>query len=155
MDSHREDIPYHSVPESLAKYSTGQESAAQRRRLLASARKDSDDDGTERVSPSQQSSSQQDTRPSTLDRQISHMAETGETRAERRRRLAALGGEEESDSDDDGAPRQPKHTPVPEPSRSEGEREIRTPGIRFADTPAVSQGRVQWGEDVGRRGRRS
>jgi len=155
VDSHREDIPYHSVPESLAKYSTGQESAAQRRRLLASARKDSDDDGTERVSPSQQSSSQQDTRPSTLDRQTSHMAETGETRAERRRRLAALGGEEESDSDDDGAPRQPKHTPVPEPSRSEGEREIRTPGIRFADTPAVSQGRVQWGEDVGRRGRRS
>ena len=24
-------------------------------------------------------------------------------------------------------------------------------GIRFADSPAVSQGRIQWGEDVGRR----
>jgi hypothetical protein len=33
----------------------------------------------------------------------------------------------------------------------ERERERRVPGIRFAETPAVSQGR-QWGEDVGRRG---
>lgn len=161
VDSTGEDIPYHSVPESVAKHSTGQESAAQRRRALAltAARKDSDDDGRGRVPPVQNNSTDRDARPSTLDRQVSHMADAGETKAERRRRLAALGGEEESDSDDDGAPRRPKHAPVPEPSGVRGERERegerRTPGIRFADAPAVSQGRVQWGEDVGRRGRRS
>ncbi len=152
VDSHGDDIPYHSVPDSVAKHSTGQESAAQRRRRLAALSKKTDEAG----SPERDAG-----RPSTLDRQISHMAAAGETRAERRRRLAALGGEDESDSDDDGAPRRPKHAPVPEPNEDEDEdeggrrRERRAPGIRFADTPAVSQGRVQWGEDVGRRGRRS
>ncbi|MCJ1363808.1 hypothetical protein MMC16_002917 [Acarospora aff. strigata] len=163
VDSHGEDIPYHSVPESVAKYSSGQESAAQRRRDLASSRQNTK---TEEQTPVQQA-----THPSTLERRVSHMAEAGETRAERRRRLAALGGEDESDSDDDGAPRRPRHAPVPEPGPEDGdrererdrdrdrererERERRAPGVRFADTPAVSQGRVQWGEDVGRLGRRA
>lgn len=151
VDSHGEDIPYHPVSDSVAKYSTGPETAAQRRRRLAASSRDTNEPSSPPPDPA---------RPSTVDRQVSHMAAAGETKAERRRRLAALGGEEESDSDDDGAPRRPKHAPVPEPSADEEggrerERERRAPGIRFADTPAVSQGRVQWGEDVGRRGRRS
>lgn len=155
VTSHGEDIPYHSVTDSVAKYSTGQESGAQRRRRrLAASSGDADEPGAPRHDSE---------RSSTLARQVSHMAAAGETRAERRRRLAALRGEDQSDSDDDGAPRRPKHAPVPEPGEDddeggrerEREWERRAPGIRFADTPAVSQGRVQWGEDVGRRGRRS
>ena len=41
--------------------------------------------------------------------------------------------------------------PVPEPGVT-GAR--RPPGVRFADSPAISQGRVQWGEDVGKKGKR-
>lgn len=160
VDSHGDDIPYHSVPDSVAKYSTGSESAAQRRRALAAAASSSRDADDEPASPPLESAPAP---PSTMDRQVSHMAAAGETRAERRRRLAALGGGQgESDSDDDGAPRRPRHAPVPEPDADgdeegggrERERERRGPGVRFADVPAVSVGRVQWGEDVGRRGRR-
>ncbi|KAI4132408.1 MAG: hypothetical protein LQ347_002606 [Umbilicaria vellea] len=168
VDSDGENIPYHSVPDSIAKYSDGKsQSAAQGRRRAALRRKDSDDDGTERVPPShprrQQTPpvasatpSSRETGHTTLRRQDSSLAAEGETQAERRRRLAALGeGEEneaDSDSEDDGAPRKPVrgHEPVEEPVREQSKR---TPGIRFADTPAVSQGRVQWGDDVGRRGR--
>lgn len=168
VDSDGEDIPFHSVTDSIARYSDGRsQSAAQSRRRAALRRKDSDDDGTERVPPSHPRSQQttpvaaaapssRDTGHTTLRRQESSLAAEGETQAERRRRLAALGrgegSEADSDSEDDGAPRKPVrgHEPVEEPER---ERSGRTPGIRFADTPAVSQGRVQWSEDVGRRGR--
>ncbi|MCJ1298960.1 hypothetical protein MMC08_001751 [Hypocenomyce scalaris] len=168
IDSNREDIPYHSVTDSIAKYSGGKsQSAAQRRRQAALRRIDSDDDGTERVPPSyprrQQTPPMEAAAPSlrerqntTIRRQESSLATEGETQAERRRRLAALGegegNETDSDSEDDGAPRKPArgHEPVGEPASQESRR---TPGIRFAETPAISQGRVQWGEDVGRRGR--
>ena len=168
VDSNGEDIPYHSVTDSIAKYTGGKpQSAAQSRRRAALRRIDSDDDGTERVPPSHPRGQQtppiaptapspEETSHTTLGRQESSLAAEGETQAERRRRLAALGQGEgndaDSDSEDDGAPRQPVrgHEPVEEPVR---EQSRRTPGIRFADTPAVSQGRVQWGEDVGRRGR--
>ncbi|MCJ1486172.1 Superoxide dismutase [Mn], mitochondrial [Schaereria dolodes] len=177
VTSNNEEIPYHSVPNTLSKYSAGQpETAAQRRRRLASVRKDSDDDGTERIPPHH----------TTLERQESALASAGETQAERRRRLAALGEgehdtESDSDSDDDGGERMPKgdHHPVEEPvgrgqQRGAGDGSAsgggagngnggeggngngnrgRAPGIRFAETPAVSQGRVQWVEDVGKRGR--
>jgi len=153
VDSNNNDIPFHSVPDSLSKYSQGRsETAAQRRRRIASSRKDSDDDGTPRIPPHRAPSS------STLQRQSSTLEATGETQAERRRRLAALGedkeGKQDSDSDDDGGERKPDkgHRPVAEPSVGGGG-ERRT-GIRFADTPASSQGRVQWGEGVGRRGKR-
>ncbi|MCJ1224312.1 hypothetical protein MMC12_000957 [Toensbergia leucococca] len=168
VDSHGEDIPFHSVPDSLTKYSPYKsETAAQRRRRMAS-RKDSDDDGTERVPPAQKRNMETDStgpatatgqssipRRSTLQREDPTLTATGETQAERRRRLAALGeggqGAADSDSDDDGGERRPdaKHKPVEEP-KQDGPR---APGIRFADSPAVSQGRVQWGEDVGRKGR--
>lgn len=152
VDSHGADIPLHTVSDTVSKYSAGQpETAASRRRRLA-ARKDSDDDGTTRVPPSRShpSTSSHNT---TLSGPESLMANTGETNAERRRRLAAFGeegSENNSDSEDDGGERKPKgsHHPVEEPSTP-----ARAPGIRFADSPAVSQGRVQWSEDVGKRGR--
>ena len=160
VDSKGNDIPYHSVPETLSKYSAGEsETAAQRRRRLALNRLDSDDDGTERVPPRRSTSiknpSPTSSRKSTTAPHSSSMAATGETNAERRRRLAALGEadntNQDPDSDDDGGERQPKpdHKPVEEPIQPRA----RAPGIRFAEVPATSQGRVQWGEDVGKRGR--
>ncbi|KAL9606108.1 MAG: hypothetical protein Q9179_000734 [Wetmoreana sp. 5 TL-2023] len=159
VDSNNQDIPFHSVADSVNKHSAGKpESAAQRRRRMA-ARRDSDDDGTPRIPPKKmgQGSSLQSPPAYTTDDGV----EAGETQAERRRRLAALGeagagaDEESSDSDDSEGPRQPKkgHVPVAEPGQEEVQR--RAPGIRFADSPAVSQGRsVQWGEDVGKKGKR-
>lgn len=163
VDSNGEDIPFHSVPDTLSKYSVGQpETAAQRRRRLASSRRDSDDDGTERIPPLTRQTLSQDL-VNTASGPILHhgersLASAGETNAERRRRLAALrqeDGGKDSDSDDDGGERRPNpdHRPIEEPSQP-GNGRMRTPGIRFADAPAVSQGKsVQWGEDVGRRGR--
>lgn len=141
MATNTSDVPVHSVRESVNKHaaSRGVETAAQRRRRIALASEhDSDDDGTPRIPPS--SSSNHISQP-----------ETGaETNVERRRRLAALGGDaSESDSEDDGGERIPEkggHQPVPEPG-AEGAR--RTPGIRFAETPSFSQGRVQWGDVPG------
>ena len=133
VDSNGADIPYHSMSDTLSKYSVGQpETAAQRRRRTATSQ------------------------PTPEQTPISPI-ETTETNAERRRRLAALGesgeGAPDSDSDDDGGERRPRasNRPVEEPDAQQ----LRTPGIRFADSSAVSQGRVQWGEDVGvgRKGR--
>ena len=161
VDSNNDDVPFHSVPDSVSKYSQGRsETAAQRRRRMASSRKDSDDDGTPRIPPHRASSSNtvgSKPSPSGAQRQLSTLDTASETQAERRRRLAALGeGEEDkedSDSDDDGGERRPDrgHMPVPGPNvngSGGGERRL---GIRFADAPASSQGRVQWGEGVGRR----
>lgn len=140
------EVPVHSFPDSVLRYSAGRgvETAAQRRRRIALASgNDSDDDGTPRVPPS-----------SSLNSRSTPQSEAGagvETNVERRRRLAALGGENsESDSDDDGGERRPEtgHKPVLEP-RAEGVR--RAPGIRFAEVPTVSQGRVQWGDGLGRK----
>ena len=152
VDPNNQDVPFHSVPDSVQKYSQGRsETAAQRRRRMASSRKDSDDDGTPRIPPNRAAShTDSASSPSaSTQRQPSTLDAAGETQAERRRRLAALGegdeGKADSDSDDDGGERKPDkgHKPVAEPSV--GGR------IRFADTPASSQGRVQWGEGVGRR----
>ncbi|KAL8783600.1 MAG: hypothetical protein Q9213_004529 [Squamulea squamosa] len=153
VDSNEQDIPFHPVADSVDKHSAGKpESAAQRRRRMAASRKDSEDDGTPQIPPHIRRI--QDTSSST--------AEAGETQAERRRRLAALGqqdagpAEDSSDSDDSEGPRQPKkgHIPVAEPGQEE-RLERRTTGIRFADSPAVSQGKnIQWGEGVGKRGGR-
>ncbi|KAL9117862.1 MAG: hypothetical protein Q9187_005594 [Circinaria calcarea] len=163
VDSNGEDVPFHSVSDTLSKYSAGQpETAAQRRRRLASSRRDSDDDGTERIPPLTRQTLPQEL-VNTASGPILHHGErssasAGETNAERRRRLAALrqeDGGKDSDSDDDGGERRPDpdHRPIEEPSQP-GNGRMRTSGIRFADAPAVSQGRsVQWGEDVGRRGR--
>ncbi len=154
-DSNNHDIPFHNVPESIQKRAGKEETAAQRRRRVALSRKDSDDDGTARVPPHTAGPA-----PGRLSRNPmsilgSKQAESqGETAAERRRRLAALGegddaaDQDSSDSEEDGEERRPKvgHTPVPEPGPVEARR-----GIRFADSPAVSQGRVQWGDDVGRK----
>ena len=146
VDSNTGEIPVHSVSESIMKYSAarGIETAAQRRRRIALAsRRDSDDDGTARVPPTSTHAAGRSTESSTAG---------GETNAERRRRLAALGKEgSESDSEDDGGERHPEkigHRPVAEP----GAEARRPPGIRFAESPAVSQGRVQWGEGVGKKG---
>lgn len=139
------DIPVHSVPDSITKYSAarGVETAAQRRRRMLAARRDSDDDGTVRVPPTSGNAGASRSAESTVG--------GAETNAERRRRLAALGSEgNESDSDDDGGERRPEkggHRPVAEP----GAEARRAPGIRFADSPAASQGRVQWGEGVGKK----
>ena len=154
----------------------GTETAAERRRRLALTRQDSEDDGTMRVPPSIASATASgrnrgDSEASGEDRS----AVGGETMAERRRRLAALGedsGSAESDSDDDGQERQITTTTsrgaerVPEaeasgrqqggsgsaigkaPDRSDTAKST-TSGIRFADAPASSQGRIQWGEGVG------
>lgn len=158
VDSRNQEIPFHPVKESIQKYS-GEETAAQRRRRLALARKDSDDDGTERVPPHTSGPGPFLKDPVWAASAPKPQEAQGETTAERRRRLAALGeGDEEerqdsSDSEDDGGERKPAtgHTPMPEPSPTEARR---PPGIRFADSPAVSQGRVQWGEDVGKKGKR-
>ena len=147
-------IPEHSLAETLGRYSVGQpETAAQRRRRMAS-RRDSDDDGTERIPPrgrrDDSGSRSPMMSPSSMLSPRSKappVNDGGETAAEKRRRLAALGhADEDSDSEDDGGEQQPKkgHVPVAEP-----ETVTRTPGIRFAEAPAVSQGRsVQWGEGV-------
>lgn len=135
------DVPEHPVRESVNKHtaSRGVETAAQRRRRVAIASEhDSDDDGTPRIPPSSSS-------------KHNSSLETGvETNVERRRRLAALGGDaSESDSEDDGGERMPEkggHQPIPEPGAGEARR---APGIRFAETPTVSQGRVQWGDVPG------
>lgn len=145
VDSHTGDIPVHSVPDSVARYSAarGVETAAQRRRRTLGARRDSDDDGTVRVPPTSHNTGASRSAESTVG--------GAETNAERRRRLAALGSEgTESDSDDDGGERRPEkagHRPVAEP----GAEARRAPGIRFADSPAASQGRVQWGEGLGKK----
>lgn len=135
------DIPVHSVSDSVNKYAAhrGSETAAQRRRRMALERRDSDDDGTVRMPPT----------PGLRGRISEPSTQGGETNVERRRRLAALGGKgDESDSDDDGGERKPEkgHTPVPEPGASSTRR---VPGIRFAEVPTTSVGRVQWGEGVG------
>ena len=149
VDSNGQDIPFHTVSDAVSKYSAGQpETAASRRRRLAS-HKDSNDDGTKSVPLS--SINTASSPHTTSHQQESSMASGGETNAERRRRLAALGEDEDqakdSDSEDDGEERKPRggHQPVAEPNMPSR--------IRFADSPAVSQGRVQWSEDVGRRGR--
>ena len=188
VDSNNEDIPFHSVPDSLNKYSVNQpESAAARRRRLATLqginnnndertparhrpkfqRKDSDDDGTARIPPHHPhpklSVNTSSTSRSPMGRTASSsnpIDEGGETAAEKRRRLAALGqpdpeveGENspQSDSDDDNTERKPKegHVPVEEPGKTPTS--VKSPGIRFADSPATSFGRVQWGEGVGQR----
>lgn len=145
VDSHNgQDIPFHSTRATISKHSAGKpESAAQRRRRMATRRGDSGEEGSSSPSPSAPASKAG--------------PEAGETPAERRRRLAAIGGggEESSDSEDSEGPRQPKkgHIPVAEPGQDDLAR--RAPGIRFADSPAVSQGRsVQWGEGVGQKGKR-
>ena len=159
IDSRNQDIPFHQVSESIQKYG-GEETAAQRRRRLALARKDSDDDGTERAPPHTTGSGSVFRNPGFSEGSSKTKEAQGETAAERRRRLAALGEGDEmerqdsSDSEDDGGERKPTagHNPVPEPSPTEARR---PPGVRFADSPAVSVGRVQWGEDVGKKkGRR-
>ena len=155
VDSNNQEIPFHAVSKSVQKYG-GEETAAQRRRRLAFARKDSDDDGTERIPP-------RTTGSGTLVRDSISTSKAreaqGETAAERRRRLAALGEGDEgerqdsSDSEDDGEERRPAvgQVPLPGPGATGGRRPT---GIRFADSPAVSQGRVQWGDDVGKKGKR-
>lgn len=151
VGSNDQDIPVHPVPDTVSKYSAsrGSETAAQRRRRQALESRDSDDDGTARV-PVRHAS-----RGSAIASKSSASATTtsGETDAERRRRLAALGSQgDESDSDDDGGERKPEkgHIPVAEPGQKTGKLPgVKPPGIRFADTPASSQGRVQWGEGVG------
>ncbi|KAL8743391.1 MAG: hypothetical protein Q9190_004251 [Brigantiaea leucoxantha] len=154
-ESRAQDIPIHNAAESISKYGQGRpESAAQRRRRLALKRQDSDDDGTARVPPHHAAAE------STAGRSLhanDEAAEGGETQAERRRRLAALGegsavvGEESSDSDDSGGERQPRkgQMPVAEPGQVQGSAARTAPGIRFAEAPASSFGRVQWGEGVG------
>ena len=157
VDSKNQDIPFHPVSESISKYG-GEETAAQRRRRIALARQDSDDDGTERAPPHTTGSGPAFRDPTYNSGSSKSQEPQGETAAERRRRLAALGEGDEgerqdsSDSEDDGGERRPTagHKPVPEPSPTEARR----PGIRFADSPAVSLGRVQWGEDVGKKGKR-
>jgi NhaP-type Na+/H+ or K+/H+ antiporter len=162
VDSNGQDIPFYGVPDAVSKHSAGQPetAAAARRGAATSRRKESEDDGTPRIPPSEQrrrnlpTQSSSATAHTTLTQEESTLADAGETNAERRRRLAALGeGQDESkdsDSEDDGKERKPKsgHMPVAEPSVPR-----RAPGIRFADSPAVSQGRIQWTDDVGRRGR--
>ncbi|KAL8911152.1 MAG: hypothetical protein Q9171_003643 [Xanthocarpia ochracea] len=152
VDSNDHNIPFHPVADSVKKHSVGKpESAAQARRRMAAARKDSEDDGTPRIPPHSQGTGGAS----------NSAAETGESQAERRRRLAALGqggagvAADSSDSDDSEGPRQPKkgHIPVAEPGQEVLER--RTTGIRFADSPVVSQGRnIQWGEGVVKKGSR-
>ena len=139
VDSHEQDIPVHSVPDTLSRYSMNQpESAAQRRRRQADGASGGNGEGPSRgrglePAPTQASAAGDDV----------------ETAAERRRRLAALGqgNDSDSDSDEDGGERQPRegHQPVAEPATP------RSPGVRFAETPAASQGRVQWGENVSER----
>ncbi|KAL8994624.1 MAG: hypothetical protein Q9188_007015 [Gyalolechia gomerana] len=145
VDSHiGREIPFHPAGATVSKHSAGKpESAAQVRRRLAAQQSGEDERGSASRSPPAPTSDPTDG--------------VGETPAEQRRRLAALegGGEDSSDSDDSEGPRQPKkgHLPIAEPGREELGR--RAPGIRFADSPAVSQGRsVQWEEGVGKRGKR-
>lgn len=185
VDSNNNDIPFHSVPDTLNKYSSGhpESAAARRRREATLQRKDSDDDGTERVPPRHQhprrlqrvDSDDDGTervppyhpKPSGATTSHSHSPmgrrastgkvnpseEGGETAAEKRRRLAALGeadpaeGSPQSDSEDDDTERRPSHghAPVEEPVKLPSN-VARSPGIRFADSPATSFGRVQWGE---------
>ena len=146
IDSNDNAIPFHNVTESIRKHTGGGETAAQRRRRMALQHADSDDDGTERVPPS--STQGRRAELARQRRQDEAELQDGETQAERRRRLAALGegADSDSDSEDDGQERQPRlagQRPMAEPSRTP-----KSPGIRFADSPAVSQGRIQWGEDV-------
>lgn len=142
VDSHGKDIPFHPAGATVSKHAAGKpETAAQRRRRMAGGRDADSGEGSSSRSPSAPASKSG--------------LETGETPAERRRRLAVLGGggDDSSDSDDSEGPRQPKegHIPVAEPGQ--GDLAPRAPGIRFADSPAVSQGRsVQWGEGVGTKG---
>ncbi|KAL9046482.1 MAG: hypothetical protein Q9214_000691 [Letrouitia sp. 1 TL-2023] len=161
-ESQQQEIPIHNVADSVSRYGQGRpESAAQRRRRIALQRQDSDDDGTARIPPhhhhhtSGEGSSSQS--PNTRSNEGNEAAEGGETQAERRRRLAALGeagegaADDSSDSDDSGGERQPRkgHHPVAEPDQAQGSAAKAAPGIRFADTPASSFGRVQWSEGVG------
>lgn len=158
-----DEVPFHNVPDSVHKASSKSgegETAAQRRRRQALRRIDSDDDGTERIPPKASGTLQRNPM-SVIGERSSELQ--GETAAEQRRRLGALGEgdpaeSKDSDSEDDGEERRPPkgHTPVAEPSTpvdvGSPSEVRRAPGIRFADSPAVSYGRVQWGEDVGRKG---
>jgi NhaP-type Na+/H+ or K+/H+ antiporter len=154
-----EEIPSHDVSESVQRRAGAEETAAQRRRRVALSRADSEDDGTERIPPHTSAGppSLQRNPMSAIGERQRPQEPQGETPAERRRRLAALGEDDDggvadsSDSEDDGGERKPAkgHTPVAEPSTPVASR----PGIRFADSPAVSVGRVQWGDDVGRKRR--
>lgn len=151
IDSNDNAIPFHDVTESVHKAAGHEETAAQRRRRIALGRRDSDDDGTERIPPSSTTvAGRAELARPRPPQQGEAALQDGETPAERRRRLAALGegNNDDSDSEDDGQERQPERADrkqVTEPSRTP-----KSPGIRFADSPAVSQGRIQWGEDVGR-----
>ena len=138
VDSGGKDVPVHSVSDTVTRYAEGRpETAAQRRRRLAEG--DGDDSNGEGPSSRGRQPDSGQTATSASGEDVE------ETAAERRRRLAALGHTEgggDSDSDDGGRPAKGRK-PVTEPSSP------RSPGIRFAEAPAVSQGRVQWTENVG------
>ena len=136
-------IPFHPISESINQYhaSHGGETAAQRRRRIASGRSDVEGSSS-RNEPSRNSVSRspvpQVQTSSRSQKQPASKLDEGETAAERRRRLAALGQgpDQESSSDDDGAERQPRknvHKPIQEP--------VKSPGIRFADSPVPTRGR--------------
>jgi len=156
VDSNNEDIPFHPVSDTLAKFNLGGssgETAAQRRRRQAQEKTiEEDDDEEDRGSPRGRPRGNTNTsvspagRPATRGAGQSYLDE-GETAAERKRRLAALtgGGDDDSSSEEEGEGgrglRDLLHSRSAgaQASKKPEQGHERGPSIRFAD-PAPKQG---------------
>ena len=203
VDSQDQDVPFHSLPATLASYSLDRaarpETAAQRRRREAAhpfPRADiapGDSDAETPPPPPQdapdESAAERRRRIAALGVRASpsapsppgttqphprsHMDE-GETAAERRRRLGALGIARDEGGDSESSEDEEAGDPLATGRRPHGRggaevERPRQPGIRFAELPEIESrsntatgtggagsggGRLRWGEDVGRKGRR-
>ncbi|KZM26502.1 Na+/H+ antiporter [Ascochyta rabiei] len=165
IDSNEEQVPFHSVPQTLADRSSDQknETAAQRRRRLATEEsqatpevvddggKDDEETPAERrrrlaaLTGSTSPPASQARRPMSPEQQPSASSDgfEGETAAERKRRLGALGvgGEETPESDSEGEPEIGDPMETGRGTHSQTAKQnltpSRVPGIRFADQPRI------------------
>ena len=181
VDSNEEHVPFHSVHQTLADRSEGQEkeTAAQRRRRLAAEQPeaspqttnneegDNDDEtSAERrrhlaaLTGSESPAISQTGRPKSLGQQDSASSDgfEGETAAERKRRLGALGvGREDSpESDSEGEPETGDPMETGRGTHLQTAKQNlaphRAPGIRFADQPPVPTKDERAAEDARQKG---
>lgn len=167
VDSNDEHVPFHSVRQTLAGRSQGEEkeTAAQRRRRLAaeesqtfSQAADEEEGASDYETPAERhrrlsalkgstspsaSQSRRPLSPSQQQSSSSSVGFEGETAAERKRRLGALGvgGEDSPESDSEGEPETGDPMETGRGAHTQGAKQHlvppKNPGIRFADQPRV------------------
>lgn len=165
VDSNDEHVPFHSVRQTLAGHSRGEEkeTAAQRRRRLAAEQSQTtlqaanDEEASDDETPAERHrrlaalkgstspSASQSRRPLSPSQQESSSSAglEGETAAERKRRLGALGvgGEDSPESESEGEPETGDPMETGRGTHSQAAKQNlappKAPGIRFADQPRI------------------